>query len=102
MQCIVCHWNPIDVIVNMFPMGKIKVLWFITNIIVLYFKTFISWTCGSVYEVGVDVGEKSLRRWKSTKNNKKISFMINKFFGNQWPFNKADLSQHAFLEYLVL
>jgi len=26
MQCIVCHWNPIDVNVNMFPMGKIKAL----------------------------------------------------------------------------
>jgi hypothetical protein len=28
--------------------------------------------------------------------------MINEFFGNQWPFNKVDITQHAFLEYLVL
>lgn len=106
MQCIVCHWNPIDVNVNMFPMGKIKALWIITNIIVLFFKTCISWTCGSAYEVGVDVGEESIRKWKSIKkrqkNEKYPPCMINKFFGSQWPFNKVDLTQHAFLEYLVL
>jgi hypothetical protein len=40
-----------------------------------------------VYEVGVDVGEEILGRWKSIRNNKKMKntppFMINKFFGSQ-------------------
>lgn len=37
MQYIVCHWNPIDVNVNMFPMENINVLRAITNIIIIFF-----------------------------------------------------------------
>jgi hypothetical protein len=38
-----------------------------------------------VYEVGVDVGDENLRKWKSIINNKNLKntppSMINKFFG---------------------
>jgi hypothetical protein len=42
MQYIVCHWNPIDVNVNMFPTENINALRAITNIIIFIKKTFIS------------------------------------------------------------
>jgi hypothetical protein len=40
---------------------------------------------------------------KTTKKRKNISpYLITKFFGNHWPYNKIGLMQYAFLEDLIL
>ncbi len=48
------------------------------------------------------IGAESSRKQESTKERKNVLPLIILFFGSDCPYNKIDLTQHAFIEDLVL
>ncbi len=103
MWCIVCHSNPIDASANNVSHGKIKGLMnYNKNHRTSSLKKHVSHEHveeGKRWDLLVQKAQGNRNQWESTKERENgPPFLIIQFFGNDWPYNRADLAQHAFLK----
>jgi len=90
MRCIVYHSNPIDVNANIVSHGKNKGL-------MRYNKNHgTSSLKNHVFHEDAEKGKRQDFLFEKTP------LLITKFFGSHWPYNKTNLTQHAFFEDMVL